>query len=124
MPIVLQSRFRFDQTISELLSAISASGSIVFLKLDQAEAARSVGLSLRPTMLIIFGNPRAGTTLMQEDPLLGVDLPLKILIWEDELGVTHAAYRPVMTTSRAPAEFAPTLDKINRVLTQVVESIS
>jgi uncharacterized protein (DUF302 family) len=66
-------------------------GATIFATIDQAAAAKSVGLTLRPTTLIVFGNPKAGTALMVAFPLVALDLPLKIVVWE-ERGVVSVAY--------------------------------
>jgi uncharacterized protein (DUF302 family) len=66
-------------------------GVMVFAAIDQAAAARTAGLTLRDTVLIIFGNPAAGTPVMAAAPLAGLDLPLKVLIWDDA-GVTRISY--------------------------------
>src|SRR5690242_18972001 len=58
----------------------------IFTRIDQQRAAQAVGLAMRPMMLVLFGNPKAGTPLMQAHPTLAIDLPLKALIWEDAHG--------------------------------------
>ncbi|MGH8987121.1 MAG: DUF302 domain-containing protein, partial [Acidimicrobiales bacterium] len=73
----------FDDTVNELLDLIAARGMKVFVVIDQAAEARAVGLQLRPTTLIVFGSPVAGTAVMAAAPLSALDLPLKVLIWAD-----------------------------------------
>jgi uncharacterized protein (DUF302 family) len=92
-PIVRKSRYPFDETVSRLQSAIAESGNTVFITIDQSGAAAGAGLSLRPTSLIVFGNPKGGTLFMQADPLAALDLPLKLLVWE-EAGTVSLAYTP------------------------------
>ncbi|MER7251198.1 DUF302 domain-containing protein [Kribbella sp. NPDC000426] len=70
---------------------LEGKGVMVFAVIDQAAAAQTVGLSLRDTVLIVFGNPAAGTPVMAAAPLAGLDLPLKVLIWDDD-GVTRISY--------------------------------
>ena len=70
---------------------LDAKGVRVFAVIDQAEAARAAGLDLRDTVLVIFGNPAAGTPVMAAAPLAALDLPLRVLIWDDE-GTTRIAY--------------------------------
>lgn len=70
---------------------LDAKGVRVFAVIDQAAAARAAGLSLRDTVLVIFGNPAAGTSVMAVAPLAALDLPLKLLIWDDT-GTTRVAY--------------------------------
>jgi uncharacterized protein (DUF302 family) len=64
----------------------------IFAHIDHAEGAKKEGLLLRPTQVLIFGNPRAGTPLMQKQQIIGLDLPLRVLVWEDEAGKAWLAY--------------------------------
>lgn len=73
----------FDETVSRLVELITARAMKVFLVVDQAAEARAAGLQLRPTTLVVFGNPVAGTAVMAAAPLAALDLPLKVLIWAD-----------------------------------------
>jgi uncharacterized protein (DUF302 family) len=83
VPVVKRSRHSFPETTRLLTEGIERAGSTVFVTIDQTEAARGVGLDLRPTCLIVFGNPRAGTPLMDAVPLAALALPLKLLVWEN-----------------------------------------
>jgi uncharacterized protein (DUF302 family) len=89
--VTATSGLPFAETVARLTGAIRAGGGTVFAEIDHAGGAAEAGLSLRPTRLIIFGNARAGTPLMQAAPTAGLDLPLKILIWE-EGGTVRATY--------------------------------
>jgi uncharacterized protein (DUF302 family) len=91
--VVTRSRYAYADTIARLQSAISAAGATLFASIDQSAAARSVGVLLRPTTLLIFGNPKGGTPLMEAFPTIALDLPLKLAIWEED-GV-QVAYTPV-----------------------------
>jgi uncharacterized protein (DUF302 family) len=71
------------ETIERLLADLERRSITVFAAIDHAAAARGVGLDLPPETVIVFGNPQAGTPLMQADPTVGIDLPLRILIWDD-----------------------------------------
>jgi uncharacterized protein (DUF302 family) len=73
-------------TIDRLAAGVTAKGMTVFARIDHAKGAHDVGLELRPTELLIFGNARAGTPLMQVQQTAGIDLPLKALAWEDAAG--------------------------------------
>lgn len=75
-------------TMDRLEAAVTARGMTVFARIDHAAGALGAGLSLRPTELLIFGNAKAGTPLMQAAQSLGIDLPLKALVWQDEAGDT------------------------------------
>ncbi len=73
-----------SETVARFLEIASAKNVKVFAVIDQREEAHSVGMELRETTLIIFGNPRAGTPVMVAEPLAALDLPLKVLIWADD----------------------------------------
>jgi len=78
--------------MDRLVAEISAKEMAVFARIDHAGGAAEVGLTLRPTELIIFGNARGGTPLMQSVQTVGIDLPLKALIWQDAAGKTWISY--------------------------------
>jgi uncharacterized protein (DUF302 family) len=80
------------ETLARLEAAVGRHGMTVFERIDHGAAAAKVGLELRPTMVLLFGNPQAGTPSMQKTPTLAIDLPLKVLIWQDEAGATFLAY--------------------------------
>ena len=90
--ITIQSHFGAAETIDRLVDAVQRAGLLVFARIDHAAGARDVGASLRPTELLIFGNPRGGTPLMQDRQLAGIDLPVKALAWEDEQGKVWLSY--------------------------------
>jgi uncharacterized protein (DUF302 family) len=80
--VTFRSAWPFDETVKQIETALSARKIKLFARIDQAVEAASVGLALRPTVLLIFGNPSQGTPLMESYPTLAIDLPLKALIWE------------------------------------------
>jgi uncharacterized protein (DUF302 family) len=86
------SRFSVKETIDRLTDAVQRAGLSVFARIDHGAGAGDVGLELRPTELLIFGNPRGGTPLMQDRQLAGIDLPVKALAWEDETGKVWLSY--------------------------------
>ena len=88
----IASRFDPKETMDRLESEVRARGMTVFARIDHAAGAAEVGLTLRPTELIIFGNARGGTPLMQSVQTVGIDLPLKALVWEDASGTTWLSY--------------------------------
>ena len=88
----IRSRFGPKETMDRLQAEIRAHGMTVFARIDHAAGAAEVGLTLPPTELIIFGNARAGTPLMQSAQTVGIDLPLKALVWEDTAGTTWLSY--------------------------------
>jgi uncharacterized protein (DUF302 family) len=81
-----------DSTVAKLEQLLAAKGVTVFALIDHSGEAQKAGLSMRPTKLLIFGSPKAGTPLMQAAPSVAIDLPLKILVWEDEHGATWLSY--------------------------------
>ena len=88
-------------TLARLNDALRAKGITVFATIDHGAGAAGAGLELRPTIVVIFGNPKAGTPPMQAGQTAGIDLPLKALIWEDEKGGTHFTYNdPVWIAAR------------------------
>jgi uncharacterized protein (DUF302 family) len=88
----IPSNHSVDETIERLESQLKERNILIFARLDfAADAARS-GLNMRPERMLIFGNPKAGTPLMQAVPAAGLDLPLKALVWEDAQGKTWVAY--------------------------------
>ena len=78
--------------MNRLETEVQAKGLAVFARIDHAAAAAEVGLSLRPTELLIFGNAKGGTPLMQAAQTIGIDLPLKALVWQDASGTTWLSY--------------------------------
>ena len=88
----IQSVFGPKETMDQLEAEIRSKGLTIFAKIDHAAGAAEVGLTLRPTSLIIFGNARGGTPLMRATQTAGIDLPLKILVWQDTAGKTWLSY--------------------------------
>ena len=86
----------FDQTLAQLQTAIDSRGFKTFAVIDHAKGAASIGSELPPTTLIIFGNPKGGTPLLQTDQRLGLELPLKLLVTEtgkNEIIMTYQDYK-------------------------------
>ena len=90
--VSIASRFGPEETMNRLEAAIRARGLTVFANIDHAAAATAVGLSLLPTELLIFGSAAAGTPPMQAAQTIGIDLPLKVLVWQDEGRKTWLSY--------------------------------
>jgi uncharacterized protein (DUF302 family) len=90
--IVRASRHDPRATMDRLAAAVAARGAAVAARVDHAAAAATVGLALPPTEVLIFGNPRAGTPLMQAAQTIGIDLPLRALVWRDASGATYVGY--------------------------------
>ena len=90
--IILQSKYAVSQTIDRLEAALTKKGMTIFKRVDHAEGARRAGMDLRPTELLIFGNPRVGTPLMLCSQSVALDLPQKALAYEDSTGQVWFAY--------------------------------
>lgn len=88
----IPSSFGPKETMGRLEAGIRAQGMQIFVRIDHAAGAAAVGLDLRPTEVVLFGNARAGTPLMQLEQTLGIDLPLKALVWQDATGKTWLSY--------------------------------
>jgi uncharacterized protein (DUF302 family) len=81
-----------DASFARLEAAVAQRGLTVFARVDFAAAAAAVGLGLRPTRLLSFGNPRAGTPLIAAAPTVALDLPLRVLVWEADDGTVWVGY--------------------------------
>ena len=90
--ITMPSSYGPKNTMDRLEAEVKAKGMTVFARIDHAAGAKEVGLPLRPTELLIFGNAKAGTPLMQSAQTIGIDLPLKVLVWQDASGKTWLSY--------------------------------
>ena len=90
--ITVQSAFGPEETMQRLEAEVKAKGMTVFAHVDHAAGAAAVGMQLRPTDLLVFGAAKGGTPLMQSVQTIGIDLPLKALVWQDEAGTTWLSY--------------------------------
>jgi uncharacterized protein (DUF302 family) len=125
--IAIASRHSAHDTVERLIAALAKRSLTVFARVDHAAGAASVGLPLRPTEVVMFGNPKGGTALMQDQQTAGIDLPLKVLIWEDAAGKAWLAYNDPYwikqrhglgpTSAAAVEALAEVLDAIARDVT-------
>ncbi|HVV52037.1 MAG TPA: DUF302 domain-containing protein [Polyangia bacterium] len=107
-----RSNLSVDETVERLTALLRAKGATLFALVDHAGEAARVGLAMRPTKLLVFGNPSAGTPLMLAEPRSAIDLPLKLLVWEDAAGavwVTGNSPRYLLDRHGLPAELAAPL---------------
>src|SRR5215469_5776580 len=88
----IPSNHSVDETVERLKRILHAKGVTLFVLVDHSGEAEKVGLKMRPTKLLIFGSPKAGTPLMLASPSIAIDLPLKILVWEDAEGKVWLSY--------------------------------
>ena len=98
--ISVQSNYGPAETMSRLETAVKSKGLTVFAHIDHAAGAAAVGMPLRPTDLLIFGNAKGGTPLMQSSQTVGIDLPLKALVWQDAAGITWLSYNDMAWIAR------------------------
>jgi len=112
--------------MDRLQAEISAKGMKVFARIDHAAGAAEAGLELRPTELIIFGNARGGTPLMRSAQTVGIDLPLKALVWEDAAGTTWLSYNePSWIAHRhGVANAEPVVSKMRGALSAMARRIT
>jgi uncharacterized protein (DUF302 family) len=119
----LSSPYSVPETINRMESLLQAQGLAVFARIDHGGEAERVGLKMRPTQVIIFGSPKAGTPVMMASPSLAIDLPLKALIWEDAGGKVWASYNtPEYLKQRhnIPEELVKNIAGIATLLRRVV----
>ncbi len=88
--IVKRSASDYDKTVSLLVEAIARRGLTVFARVDHAAGAREIGMELADEEVVLFGSPRSGTPLMQSDPRVGIELPLRMLVWREGADVLLA----------------------------------
>ena len=118
------SRYSYNDTVQRLTDAIVQAGNTIFATIDQTAAAEGVGLSLRPTTLIIFGNPKGGTLLMEAFPEFAIELPLKLIVWQanGSVNVGHVSMRERAALYGVPPEDVriSAMDQALDILTQHV----
>jgi uncharacterized protein (DUF302 family) len=113
--VTIPSHYSVDQTVQKLEAILHAKGVTLFAVVDHSGEAAKVGMAMRPTKLLIFGSPQAGTPLMQAAPSIALDLPLKLLVAEDAEGHAWISYNaPAYLTERhaLPAEMVPVLTAV------------
>ena len=98
--VSVASKYSVKDTLDRLEADLKAKGLTVFARIDHAAGAASVAMPLRPTEVLIFGNPKGGTPLMQSNQTIGIDLPLKMLGWQDADGKVWLAYTDVSWLAR------------------------
>lgn len=121
----IASAFPVDEAIARVERAVTAAGMKVFVRIDQAAEARAVGLTMRPAVILVFGNPKGGTPLMVARPTVAIDLPLKALAWEDDQGEPWLTYNtPALLVQRhgVDAKLAATLAPVGNLLEKAVRA--
>lgn len=121
---IRQSSFGPKETMDRLAAAVQERGITILARIDHAAAAAKVGMELPPTEVLIFGNPRAGTPLMRAVRTIGIDLPLKALVWQDEAGETWLAYNQaewLAARHHIGSGSGPAVEAMAAVLAQLAE---
>ena len=114
-----------DTTVEKLKTMLAAKGVTLFALIDHSGEAEKAGLSMRPTKLLIFGSPKAGTPLMLSAPSIAIDLPLKILVWEDAQGQTRISYNSpdyLRLRHNLPGELLPNIAVVENLAAKAAES--
>ena len=122
--IHLASKHSVDETMQRLEQLLGQKGVMIFARIDHSGEAAKVGLEMRPTKLLIFGSPKAGTPLMQAAPTVAIDLPLKALFWQDAEGNVWLTYNdPAYLEQRhgIPAELLPNIAGVSGLFAKAVE---
>jgi uncharacterized protein (DUF302 family) len=122
--ISVESKHDVPTTTEKFVAAAEEKGLKVFNRIDHAAGAQSVGMSVPPTELVIFGNPEIGTALMKCGPTVAIDLPLKALIWQDSEGVVRVSYNdPTWLVERhGLAGCEPVVEKVSGALAGLAET--
>jgi uncharacterized protein (DUF302 family) len=111
------------QTMDAVEKALTGHGIFIYARIDQEAEAVKVGLSLKPMKLLIFGNPRGGIPLMNANPLSGLDLPLKILIWEDndkKAWVSYNSFSYLQKRFDLPADLIQKISGVEKIIQQAL----
>jgi uncharacterized protein (DUF302 family) len=122
--VELLSNHSVDETVEKLKAILQEKGITLFALIDHSGEAAKVGMQMRPTKLLIFGNPKGGTPVMLASPSSAIDLPLKILIWEDAQGkvwVTHNSTAYLQERHNLPSELLPNIAVIEALAKKAAE---
>jgi uncharacterized protein (DUF302 family) len=122
--IALKSTYNARDTMNRLETVVKEKGLNVFARIDHAAGAAKIGKTLRPTEVLIFGNPQGGTPFMECAQSVGIDLPLKALVWEDEQGQTWLGYNdPTYLAQRHGAKDCPAAANIAKALSGIAQAV-
>lgn len=122
--IHVASRWAVAEMLTKLLAVVEARGLKVFAVVDHSGEAEKAGLKMRPTQLVIFGSPRGGTPVMVAAPTIAIDLPLKVLVWEDADGkvwVTYNSPEYLQQRHSVPAELVKNISAVGGLVEKAVE---
>ena len=113
----------FEATLNRLVQAIEAAGMTVFATIDHALNARTVGLAMSPTPVLVYGSPKGGTPIMLAAPMTALDLPLRVLVRERDDGIVTIAFHPiagVLQSAGAPEDAATRLEPAQQMLLKAI----
>jgi uncharacterized protein (DUF302 family) len=125
--VSLRSKVSTHETLERLMNAVANRDLTIFARIDHAAGAAAVALSLRPTEVVIFGNAKGGTTLMQDRQSVGIDLPLKALVWEDADGSAWLAYNdPAWIAGRHSlgTGSVPAVEAMTKLLSAIAQEVT
>jgi uncharacterized protein (DUF302 family) len=123
-PVEQVSGLPFRQTLERIEQAIEAAGMTIFARIDHAAGAQTVGMTMPPTVVLLYGNPRGGTPIMLANPRAALDLPLRVLVREDAEGRALMSFHPIaplLQASEVPAELAARLEPAQRLLVDALQ---
>jgi uncharacterized protein (DUF302 family) len=121
--IAMRSPYSEGETMDRFVTVARNAGMNIFARIDHAAGAQQVGQSLRPTEVLIFGNPKAGTPLLECSQTAGIDLPMKLLVWTDESNQVWIGYNdPAWIGRRHGVESCPAISTLSQALGKMVES--
>jgi uncharacterized protein (DUF302 family) len=121
--IAVKSAFNAKETMNRVEEQVKQRGLNVFARIDHTAGAARIGKTLRPTEVLIFGNPQGGTPLMECAQSAGIDLPLKALVWEDATGQVWIGYNdPAYLAKRHEAAQCPVVDPMSKALAGIAQA--
>ncbi|MEA3242358.1 MAG: DUF302 domain-containing protein [Pseudomonadota bacterium] len=116
--IKAKSPYTVDETLDRFEAAVTNKGMTIFTRIDHAAGAAKVGKELPPTVVLVFGNPAIGSLLMQSKQTVAIDLPLKLLVWEDDSGQVWITYNDpdYLVKRHAITDRAPVVEKMRKAM--------
>ena len=122
--ITLPGLASVNETMGALEKALTAHGISIYARIDQQAEAEKAGLSLKPLRLLIFGNPKGGIPLMNANPLCGLDLPLKVLVWQDDekkIWVSYNSFPYLQNRFDLPADLIQKISGTEKIIQQALQ---
>ena len=121
--VAVKSPYSAKDTMTRLEEAVTKKGLTVFARIDHAAGAAKIGKTLRPTEVLVFGNPQGGTPFMECEQTVGIDLPLKALVWEDAAAQVWVGYNePAYLAQRHGVASCPAVENLRKALSALVDA--